>query len=159
MGVRLGLMPFMADKDVFLRGLLSPIRVIKLTDHKTKFSFLRPLTSKRATEEALEQLKIFLEVGGPHILQSDNGREFTAAVIQELKSLWPTRKIVNGRPRHPASQGCVEQSNQDVEKLCSMLLLCSQFQKNSSFLRTIKLSPYKALFGSDPKMGFQSSHI
>ncbi|GFU68908.1 SCAN domain-containing protein 3 [Trichonephila clavipes] len=45
-------------------------------DHTTKFSFLRPLTSKRATEVALELLKIFLEVGCPRILQSDNGREF-----------------------------------------------------------------------------------
>ncbi|GFY42653.1 integrase catalytic domain-containing protein [Trichonephila inaurata madagascariensis] len=34
-----------------------------------------------------------------------------------------------------------------------------QFQKNSSFHRTIKRSPYKALFGSEPKIGVQSSHI
>ncbi|GFU16239.1 SCAN domain-containing protein 3 [Trichonephila clavipes] len=77
-------------------------------DHTTKFSFLRPLTSKRAIEVALEQLKIFLEVGCIRILQSDNDRELTAAVIQKLKNLWPTCKIVNGRPRHLASQGSVE---------------------------------------------------
>ncbi|GFY50027.1 integrase catalytic domain-containing protein [Trichonephila inaurata madagascariensis] len=34
-----------------------------------------------------------------------------------------------------------------------------QFQKNSSFLRTIKQSPYKALFGREPKTGLQSSCI
>ncbi|GFU48137.1 integrase catalytic domain-containing protein [Trichonephila clavipes] len=34
-----------------------------------------------------------------------------------------------------------------------------QFQKNFSFHRTIKRSPYKALFGSEPKIWFQSSHI
>ncbi|GFY62117.1 integrase catalytic domain-containing protein [Trichonephila inaurata madagascariensis] len=34
-----------------------------------------------------------------------------------------------------------------------------QLQKNSSFHRTIKRSPYKALFGAEPKIGFQSSHI
>ncbi|GFY31750.1 integrase catalytic domain-containing protein [Trichonephila clavipes] len=66
-------------------------------DHTMKFSFLRLSTSKRATEVALEQLKMFLEV--------------------------------------------------------------VQFQKNSSFHRTIKRSPYKVLFGSEPKIGFQSSHI
>ncbi|GFX50323.1 hypothetical protein TNCV_338581 [Trichonephila clavipes] len=43
--------------------------------------------------------------------------------------------------------------------MCSRLLLCSQFQKNSSFHRTIKRSPYKALFGLEPKIGLQSSHI
>ncbi|GFY77447.1 integrase catalytic domain-containing protein [Trichonephila inaurata madagascariensis] len=34
-----------------------------------------------------------------------------------------------------------------------------QFQKNPSFHRTIERSPYKALFGSEPKIGLQSSHI
>jgi len=27
--------------------------------------------------------------GAPHILQSDNGREFTTSIITELKELWP----------------------------------------------------------------------
>ncbi|GFS78158.1 SCAN domain-containing protein 3 [Trichonephila clavipes] len=140
-------------------------------DHKMKFSFLRPLTSKRATEVALELLKIFLEVGCPRILQSDNGRLFTATVIQKLKNMWPTCKIVNDRPRHPASQGSVERSNQDFEAMLREWLIDNntktwalgcyfvQFQKNSSFHRTIKRSPYKALFGSEPKIGLQSSHI
>ncbi|XP_075123045.1 uncharacterized protein LOC142196975 [Leptodactylus fuscus] len=57
----------------------------------------------------VELLKIFLEVGRPHTLQSNNDREFTA----ELISLWPTCKIVNGRPRHPAGQGSAVLSNQD----------------------------------------------
>jgi len=39
------------------------------------------------------------------------------------------------------------------------LLLCSIPQKNSSFHRTIKRSPYKALFGTEPKTGLHSSHI
>jgi hypothetical protein len=32
-------------------------------------------------------LDIFLTFGSPKILQSDNGREFTAQVIEELKDL------------------------------------------------------------------------
>jgi len=42
-------------------------------DHATKYLYLRPLTSKRATEIAHKLLKIFLEQGAPQILQSDNG--------------------------------------------------------------------------------------
>ena len=34
-----------------------------------------------------------------------------------------------------------------------------QFQKNRSYHRTIEQSPYKALFGSDPKVGLSSSAI
>lgn len=51
--------------------------LLNYQDHGIKFYFLRPLTSKRAAEVALELLKIFLEVGYPNILRSDNGREFT----------------------------------------------------------------------------------
>lgn len=52
-------------------------------DHATKFCYLRPLLTKRASEVATKILKIILEVGCPHILQSDNGREFTATIITE----------------------------------------------------------------------------
>ena len=45
------------------------------------------------------------------------GLEFVAEIIRELKSLWPECVIVHGRPRHPQSQGSVERSNQDVEKM------------------------------------------
>ncbi|XP_060846452.1 KRAB-A domain-containing protein 2-like [Rhopalosiphum padi] len=86
-------------------------------DHATKYLYLRPLTSKRATEVAHELLKNFLEQGAPQILQSDNGREFTAKIIEELAELWPECKIVHGRPQHPQSQGSVERSNQDVENM------------------------------------------
>jgi IS30 family transposase len=44
-------------------------------------------------------------------LQSDNGKEFTADIIAELLTLWPEVHIINGRPRHPQSQGLVERAN------------------------------------------------
>jgi hypothetical protein len=51
------------------------------------------------------------------ILQSDNGREFVAAIIQEVMTLWDGVVIVHGRPRHPQSQGSVERANQDIEAM------------------------------------------
>lgn len=86
-------------------------------DHLTKFTHLRPLKSKRADEVASELLKIFLEFGTPKILQNDNGREFVNVIIKEMISKWPTCKIINGRPRHPQSQGSVERCNQDIENM------------------------------------------
>ncbi|XP_076042016.1 uncharacterized protein LOC143025919 [Oratosquilla oratoria] len=80
-------------------------------DHLTKFCVLRPLTSKRAAEVAYQLLDIFLLLGAPEILQSDNGSEFTASVITELKLLWPDLVMVHGKPRHPQSQGSVERAN------------------------------------------------
>ena len=48
---------------------------------------------------------LFLLIGAPVVLQSDNGSEFTASVITELQGLWPDLKLVHGKPRHPQSQG------------------------------------------------------
>ncbi|KAL0831850.1 hypothetical protein ABMA28_001380 [Loxostege sticticalis] len=137
--------------QVDLKDLQStPDREYKLILHyqdlTTKFSFLRPLTSKRAAEVALE------------LLNFGNGREFTASIIKELIQMWPSCKKINGRPRHPASQGSVERANQDVENMLQAWLQdnnCTnwsigirfvQYQKNCSFHRTIKITPYKALF-------------
>lgn len=91
--------------------------LLNYQDHSTKFLYLRPLKTKQAVEVAFELLKIFLEQGAPFILQSDNGREFTAGIIKELVTLWPECKIIHGRPRHLQSQGFVERSNQDVEQM------------------------------------------
>ena len=69
---------------------------------------------QRAAEVAFQLLDIFLLFGAPHILQSDNGAEFTASVITELKQIWPELVIVHGKPRHPQSQGFAERLNCDV---------------------------------------------
>lgn len=120
---------------------------------------------------AFELLKIFLEQGAPFILQSDNGREFTAGIIKELVTLWPECKIIHGRPRHLQSQGFVERSNQDVEQMLRIWIeennsakwsvgcYFVQWQKNISFHRIIGRSPYKSLYGDDPKIGLLFSNL
>ena len=75
--------------------------IMHYQDHLAKFIILCPLKSKRAAEVAYQLTDIFLLLGAPHILQSDNGREFTANIITELKLL--SLKLVHGRPRHPQS--------------------------------------------------------
>jgi hypothetical protein len=75
-------------------------------DHLTKFVVIRPLTSKKAADVAYQRMDIFLLFGAPHILQSDNGSEFTAQFISDLKELWPELVIVYGKPCHPQSRGC-----------------------------------------------------
>ncbi|XP_068250938.1 KRAB-A domain-containing protein 2-like [Palaemon carinicauda] len=67
-------------------------------DHLTKFCVLRQLTSKRAAEVAFQLANIFLFLGAPVILQSDNGSKFTAQIITKLRSLWPELSIVHGKP-------------------------------------------------------------
>src|SRR6201996_9501072 len=140
-------------------------------DHLTKFCILRPLSTKRAAEVAYQLIDIFLLMGTPHILQSDNGVEFTAPVINELKSLWPELLIVHGKPRHPQSQGSVERLNCDSKDILitwlgdnnsvdwSAGLKFVQFSKNTSHHSGFKQSPYQALFGCTPRVGLRSTHL
>ena len=132
---------------------------------------MKAFTSKRAAEVGYQLLDIFLLFGAPHILQSDNGREFTANVIKELKDLWPGYCIVHGKPRHPQSQGSVERGNADIKDMLIIWmrennstswkvgLKCVQFNKNHSHHSGINRTPYKAMFGNDAKMGLTLSPL
>lgn len=82
--------------------------VMVYQDHLTKFCVLRPLPNKTADQVAKELYSIFCLLGAPHVLQSDNGREFTANVVKSMCSQFRGMKIVHGQPRHPQSQGSVE---------------------------------------------------
>ena len=139
--------------------------------HLTKFVVLRPLASKRAAEVAFQLLDIFLLFGAPAILQSDNGSEFTAHVITELKEMWPELIMVHGKPRHPQSQGSVERANGDIKDILvawmsdnntqdwTVGLKFVQQKKNCAHHAGIKRTPYKAMFGEDPKIGLTSSSL
>ncbi|CAF0824954.1 unnamed protein product [Brachionus calyciflorus] len=87
-----------------------------LREKLNKLSYLCPLCSKEAREVALKSLEIFKFIGAPCILQIDNGREFVARIIRELKLIWKDMVIVHGKPRHPQSQGSIERANADVKK-------------------------------------------
>ena len=101
-------------------------------------------------------MDVFLLFGAPTILQSDNGSEFTANIITELKQLWPDMKLVHVKPRHPQSQGSGERANGDISDMLvawlsdnntkdwSTGITFVQFHKNSAHHAEIKCSPYSA---------------
>lgn len=142
--------------------------ILNYMEYLTKFHILRPLQSKQTAEVARNLLFIFLDFGAPLILQSDNGREFTSQLIRELSSLWPDLVLINGRPRHPQSQGSIERSNAGVKsKLAAWMrdnktpkwtfgVRFVQWQLNSSYHEAIKMSPYQAFFGNSPRCGLKS---
>jgi hypothetical protein len=136
-----------------------------------KCNVIRPLTSTRAAEVAYQLMDIFLLFGAPHILQSDNGSEFTAQIISDLKELWPELVIVLGKPCQPQSQGSVERANYDIKDMLvawmsendtadwTVGVKFVQFRKNSSFNAGIKQSPYATLFGIEARIGLTSSSL
>ncbi|KAK7096975.1 hypothetical protein V1264_004017 [Littorina saxatilis] len=95
-------------------------------------------------------------------MQTDNGREFTARVINELTTMWPGMVIIHGRPRHPQSQGCVERGNGNLEIKLGKWMdeHGSEWTKglkfvvhaiNTSISDTTGKSPYQLVFGQPPR--------
>lgn len=132
--------------------------------HFTKFSWAYALPSKEAHHVAEKLSIIFYTFGPSKILQSDNGKEFTAQVIKDLKIIWPGLIILNGRPRHPQSQGLVERGN---STLCDILgklmhdrntnqwtscLLPTVYSMNTSLARGIKHTPFEVVYGQRPRV-------
>jgi hypothetical protein len=80
----------------------------------SSFQQLRAIKSKKAILVANVIDEIIGIFGPLEIIQSDNGKEFIAEVIQLLAERWKIR-LINGRPRRPQTQGLVEQANSTVQ--------------------------------------------
>jgi len=79
--------------------------------------------------------------------------------------------LIQSKPRHPQSQGSVERANGDIKDMLyawmaynnyntqdwSVGLRFVQYQKNSAYHSGIQRAPYKALYGTDPKVGLSPS--
>ncbi|CAF0929775.1 unnamed protein product [Adineta ricciae] len=85
--------------------------ILQLKDHFSKYCWGRALQKKEAREVYDCVREIFFQFGPPHILQSDNGREFVNELINSLEADFPGMNIVHGRPRHPQTQGLIERAN------------------------------------------------
>ncbi|CAF1150067.1 unnamed protein product [Didymodactylos carnosus] len=137
--------------------------ILHCRDHFSKYSWAFALPTKEA-HYVLEKLQqLFYQFGPCRILQSDNGREFTAQIIKDLMKTWTGLTIVNGRPRHPQSQGLVERGN---ATLCNILgkfmhhhgttywtecLLPVVYSMNTSLSRAVNTTPFEIVFGQKPR--------
>jgi len=91
--------------------------ILHIKDHFSKFSFLFPLVDKTATGLAHAVAQWLGMVGIPKIVQCDNDKEFKGALLILLQRYGI--QIINGCPRHPQSQGLVEQANGVMKrKIC-----------------------------------------
>ena len=136
--------------------------VLNYQDNLTKFCILKPLSDKKNIVPLI--MEIFNLFGAPKILHSDNGGEFRGKQFLEyFKRFWPEITLVRGKPYNPRSQGSVERANGHVKNMILAcihnnnvfnydlrnILLYVQYVKNTTYNRTIKCTPYKALFGQD----------
>jgi hypothetical protein len=106
---------------------------------------------------------IFHQFGPSKLLQSDDEREIVTKVILDLAKLWPGLLIINGRPRHPQSQGLAERGNAVVQQMLGKWLDTNvttdwpsglgpvMFAINTSIARTINKTPFEVVFGQRPR--------
>jgi hypothetical protein len=93
-------------------------------------------------------------------------------VLTALKALWPDLVILNGRPRHPQSQGSVERANEHVKDMLSAWLSDNNTKNWPEGLRFVQLakntrphrslgmrSPYEVVFGGDAKLGCDTNTL
>ena len=133
--------------------------------HFTKFHFIMPILRKEAkcVAECLTK-HVFPVFGLPRILQMDNGKEFVNKTIVKVVEDWPGNcQIINGRPRHPQSQGLIEQANGTVETMLRVMrsdegdsfdwpgaIPHIMYSINTTIQHAIKMSPYEAVYGKKP---------
>ena len=147
--------------------------ILNYQDNLTRFCILKPLKDKSA-ESVLESLsEIFNTLGAPKYLHTDNGGEFrNKKLTSHIQKYWSQLSFIRGKPYNPRSQGAVERCNQDVKKMLTCYinknlpsydlksaLQFIQFVKNTTYHRSLKCSPYKALFGQEPLVPVKSENL
>ena len=156
--------------------------ICHLEDHFSKYHVLWKMKQKCA-DEVLAGLyeKVFPYFGIPKIFQSDNGLEFKNSKVVNLINNWDGDcDIRYGRPRHPQSQGLIEQANGTTQRMLSSLVqqhkICQDdksgnilpilkdgnwanllplimYNLNTQLSTSLKTTPYEVVFAQKPNMG------
>ena len=81
--------------------------ILIMVDTCTRFTWLRPLQTKKGEEIAARLIEIFSEFGFPKILSSDQGKEFVNSIIKKLKNEGNfNQRVIT--PYHPRANGTAE---------------------------------------------------
>ncbi len=78
-----------------------------------------PCYTKSASEVSKKLMNIYYTCWPPKFLQCNNSKEFKENVLEVCKKMKIT--IINGRARHPQTQGQVERANQTLKRFLSKI--------------------------------------
>uniref|UniRef100_A0A7M6DL59 Integrase catalytic domain-containing protein n=1 Tax=Clytia hemisphaerica TaxID=252671 RepID=A0A7M6DL59_9CNID len=131
----------------------------------SKYGWLFPLRNKKISGVYLAMKFLCEKEGFPEIMQSDNGKEFVGKIVKEFFKSHEVR-IKHGRPRHPQSQGQVENLNKTVKnhlkrllceldkeqqgKIWPLLLPGIATTYNNSYHHTIEDIPFRLYHNREP---------
>ena len=101
----------------------------------------------------------------PESITSDRGVQFAAAMMKELNNLLGIQMKLS-TAYHPQTDGQTERINQELEQYLRVFidhrqeqwpdwLGTAEFAYNNKIHTVTKISPFKANYGQDPRMGFE----
>jgi len=103
--------------------------------------------------------------GLPESIILDRGSQFVAGLMQKLNGMLGIRSKLS-TAFHPQTDGQTEKVNQELEQYLRMFidhrqeqwpewLGTAEFAYNNKMHSSTKMSPFKANYGQDPRMGFE----
>eukprot|EP00731_Ephydatia_muelleri_P010832 Em0005g1418a len=101
-------------KDIV--SLLQRTEVVTINDYFTKWVEVVPTVNKMASTVASSLFKIFMRMGLPPVLLSDNGSEFCNALNDQLSEMLGIKRRLT-TPYHPQANGLDERFNQTLQNM------------------------------------------
>jgi len=125
-------------------------------------------TTEKTLAEGLARLfkdNVWKLHGLPESIISDRGLQFVAGIMQELNRMLGIESKLS-TVFHPQTDGQTERVNQELEQYLRMFIDHRQeqwpdwlgtveFTYNNKVHSSTKMSPFKANYGQDPRMGFE----
>ena len=136
--------------------------IIVAVDFATRLTITKAV--KEATKEEVADFIIYnivLRFGAPRRILTDNGSQFTSHTLQSVLDFINTEHSYS-QPYHPQTNGIVERTNQTLlnsistytsdsdQTNWSKVLPFVEFSHNSAKSKSLKFSPFFALFGYEP---------
>ena len=137
--------------------------ILTVVDHFTNWPEAFPLPDSKATTIATALYRgIICRHGAPQILLSDRGKQFTAAVLDNLNRQLGIKHVLT-TPYHPQSNAKVERFHRTLNDSLSQLINKSHtnwdahvdsvlFAYRSSVVEALNESPFFLIYGRDPRL-------
>ena len=125
-------------------------------------------TTEKTSAEGLARLfrdNVWKLYGLPESIISDRGPQFAAGLMRELNEMLGIKSKLS-TVFHPQTNGQTERVNQEIEQYLRMFidhrqeqwpewLGTAEFAYNNKVYSSTRMSPFKANYGQDPRIGFE----
>jgi len=141
--------------------------ILVVVDQLTKIVHFIPTTEKTMAEGLAKLFRdnIWKLYGLPKSIISDRGPQFVAGIMRELNRMLGIESKLS-MAFHPQTNGQMERVNQELEQYLRMFinhrqeqwpdwLGMAEFAYNNKAHSSTKISPFKANYRQDPRMGFK----